>query len=228
MKLTWFGHSAFRLDYAGAVILIDPFLANPTFKGDIKAAYAGATFVMLTHGHGDHIGSTVEICKATGATLVANPEVCGYLGKQGVAKASPINHGGELSFGAFSVAYVPAWHSSAADDGTYLGNPGGLVFQAAGEKTVLAMGDTGIFDGMKLIGEIYQPKVGLVPIGDRFTMGAKLAAFACRRFFDFDTVVPCHYGTFPMIDATADKFIAEMAGARAKVLVPERGKAIEL
>jgi L-ascorbate metabolism protein UlaG (beta-lactamase superfamily) len=228
MKLTWFGHSAFRLDYAGAVILIDPFLTNPTFKGDIKAAYAGATFVMLTHGHGDHIGSTVEICKATGATLVANPEVCGYLGKQGVAKASPINHGGELSFGAFSVAYVPAWHSSAADDGTYLGNPGGLVFQSAGEKTVLAMGDTGIFDGMKLFGEIYQPKVGLVPIGDRFTMGAKLAAIACRRFFDFDTVVPCHYGTFPMLDATADKFIAEMSGVRAKVLVPERGKAVDL
>jgi len=228
MKLTWFGHSAFGLDYSGAVILIDPFLSNPTFKGDVKAAYAGATHVLLTHGHGDHIGSTVEICQATGALLVANPEVCGYLSKHGVAKASPINHGGELGFGAFSVAYVPAWHSSAADDGTYLGNPGGLVFTAPGEKTLLAMGDTGIFDGMKLIGEIYQPKIGLVPIGDRFTMGAKLAAMACKRFFDFDTVVPCHYGTFPIIDPTADKFIAEMAGARAKVLVPERGQAVTL
>jgi L-ascorbate metabolism protein UlaG (beta-lactamase superfamily) len=228
MKLTWFGHSAFRLEYAGAVILIDPFLANPTFKGDAKAAYAGATHVVLTHGHSDHIGSTVEICAATGATLVANFEVCGYLGKQGVSKASPMNHGGELALGAFSVAYVPAWHSSAADDGTYLGNPGGMVFTAKGEKTLLAMGDTGIFEGMKLIGEIYQPKIGLVPIGDRFTMGAKLAAIACRRFFEFETVVPCHYGTFPMIDATADKFIAEMAGARAEVLVPERGKAVTL
>lgn len=228
MKLTWFGHSAFRLDYAGAVILIDPFLPNPTFKGDVKAAYAGATFVMVTHGHSDHTGAAVEICQATGATLVSNPEVCGYLSKQGVGKASPLNHGGEVGFGAFSVAYVPAWHSSSADDGTYLGNPGGFVFSAAGEKTVLALGDTGIFDGMKLIGEIYQPRVGLVPIGDRFTMGAKLAAIACKRFFDFDAVVPCHYGTFPIIDATADKFIAEMSGARTKVLVPERGKAVDI
>jgi len=228
MKLTWYGHSAFRLDYAGAVILVDPFITNPTFKGDVQAAYRGATHVILTHGHSDHIGSTVEICKETGALLVANPEVCGYLGQRGVANASPINHGGELHFGGFSVGYVPAWHSSAADDGTYLGNPGGVVFMANGEKTVLAMGDTGIFDGMKLIGEIYQPKVGLVPIGDRFTMGARLAALACTRFFDFETVVPCHYATFGLLDPNADKFIAAMKGAKAKVVVPERGEALQL
>ena len=81
---------------------------------------------------------------------------------------------------------------------------------------------------MKLIGEIYQPKIGLVPIGDRFTMGAKLASLACRRFFDFETVVPCHYGTFGLLDANPDKFIAEMKGAKAKVVVAERGKAVEL
>jgi L-ascorbate metabolism protein UlaG (beta-lactamase superfamily) len=228
MKLTWYGHSAFRLDYAGAVILLDPFLTNPTFKGDVKAAYRGATHVILTHGHSDHIGSTADICKETGALLVANPEVCGYLGQQGVSNASPINHGGELHLGGFSVGYVPAWHSSAADDGTYLGNPGGVVFMAANEKTVLAMGDTGIFDGMKLIGEIYQPKIGLVPIGDRFTIGARLAALACTRFFDFETVVPCHYGTFGLLDPNPDKFIAAMKGAKAKVTVPDRGMAVEL
>ncbi|HVY21502.1 MAG TPA: metal-dependent hydrolase [Bauldia sp.] len=228
MKLTWYGHSAFRVEYAGAVILLDPFIANPTYKGDPKAAYQGATHVLLTHGHGDHTGSAVEICKATDAVLVANPEVCGYLGKHGVEKMSPINHGGELHLGGFTAGYVPAWHSSAADDGTYLGNPGGFVLMAPGEKTVLAMGDTGIFDGMKLIGEIYQPKVGLVPIGDRFTMGARLAALACNRFFDFETVVPCHYGTFGLLDQTPDKFIAEMKGATAKVVVPERGAAVEL
>jgi L-ascorbate metabolism protein UlaG (beta-lactamase superfamily) len=228
MKLTWFGHSAFRIDYAGAVILLDPFIANPTFKGDVEATYAGATHVLVTHGHGDHTGIAADICKATGATLVSNPEICGYLGKQGVAKAEPINHGGELHFGSFSVAYVPAWHSSSADDLTYLGNPGGFVLMAEGEKTVLAMGDTGIFDGMKLIGEIYAPQIGLVPIGDRFTMGGRIAALACTRFFDFETVVPCHYGTFGLIDATPDKFIAGMKGAKAKVLVPERGKAVML
>ena len=231
MKLTWFGHSAFRVDIAGAVIMFDPFLANPTFTGDQKAAYRGATHVVLTHGHDDHIGSTVEICKATGATLIANFEVCVYLAGQGVEKYSPGNHGGSIDFGAFSVAFVPAWHSSSTIvDGKpiYLGNPAGIVIHAAGEKTFFHMGDTDIFPGMGLINEIYQPKIGIVPIGDRFTMGAKLAALACTRFYSFETVVPCHYATFPMIDPTADKFVAEMAGAKTKVLVPERGVAVEL
>jgi L-ascorbate metabolism protein UlaG (beta-lactamase superfamily) len=228
MKLTWFGHSAFRIEYAGAVIMLDPFLENPTFKGDLKAAYGGATHVAVTHGHGDHIGSAVEICRDTGALLVSNPEICGYLGKRGVENHTAINHGGELRLGAFSVAYVPAWHSSSGDDGSYLGNPGGFVFMAKGEKTVLAMGDTGIFDGMKLIAEIYQPKVGIVPIGDRFTMGARLAAMACKRFFEFETAVPCHYGTFGLIDPDADKFVAEMKGAKTKVVVPERGVPVDL
>ena len=232
MKLTWFGHSAFRVDYAGAVVMIDPFITNPTFKGDARAAFRGATHVALTHGHNDHIGSTIDICKETGALLVANPEVCGFLQSKGVANATPINHGGELHFDGFSLAYVPAWHSSSDDapngTGRYLGNPGGVVLMAPGEKTLLHMGDTGIFLDMALIDEIYHPKVGIVPIGDRFTMGAKLAAMACKRFYNFETAIPCHYGTFGLLAPTADTFIAEMAGAGTKVLVPERGQAVEL
>jgi L-ascorbate metabolism protein UlaG (beta-lactamase superfamily) len=232
MKVTWFGHSAFRVDYAGAVVMVDPFVRNPTFTGDPKASWAGATHVVLSHGHADHIGSTVEICRETGALLVANPEVCAFLQAQGVADATPINHGGELALDGFSVAYVPAWHSSSDDaaggTGRYLGNPGGVVLMAEGEKTLIHMGDTGIFSDMALIDEIYQPKIGIVPIGDRFTMGAKLAAMACRRFFHFETVIPCHYGTFGLLDATADKFIDAMKGAGTKVLVPERGEAVSL
>jgi L-ascorbate metabolism protein UlaG (beta-lactamase superfamily) len=232
MKLTWFGHSAFRIEYANAVVMLDPFLANPTFKGDAKAAYRGATHIVLTHGHADHIGSTVEISKATGATVVANPEVCDFLGEQGVAKLEPINHGGELHFGDLSVAYVPAWHSSSDDgangDGRYLGNPGGVVLGGKTEKSLYAAGDTGIFGDMRLIHDIYTPKIGIIPVGDRFTMGGRLAAIACRRFFDFETVIPCHYATFGLLEATPDKFIEEMKGAAAKVLVPERGAAVEL
>ncbi len=231
MKLTWFGHSAFRVDIAGAAIMIDPFINNPTFDGEVKAAYHGATHVVLTHGHDDHIGQTVEICKATNATLVANFEVCHYLQSKGVENISAGNHGGQLNFGAFAVAFVPAWHSSATlVDGhpVYLGTPAGVVLSAPGEKTLLHMGDTDIFSDMALINEIYEPKIGIVPIGDRFTMGARLAAMACRRFYDFETVIPCHYGTFPIIDQRADKFIAEMGESEAKVLVPERGKAVDL
>lgn len=232
MKVTWFGHSAFRIDYAGAVVMIDPFIENPTFHGDHKAAYAGATHVLLTHGHNDHIGSTLDICRETGALLVANPEVCNFLESVGVDNYSPINHGGELHFDGFSVAYVPAWHSSSHDPsggtGRYLGNPGGMVLSSPTEKTLLHMGDTGIFSDMALIDELYEPKIGIVPIGDRFTMGARLAAIACRRYFHFQTVIPCHYGTFGLLDPDAEKFLAEMGDARGAVLVPERGQPAEL
>jgi L-ascorbate metabolism protein UlaG (beta-lactamase superfamily) len=231
MKITWFGHSAFRVDIAGAAIMIDPFVGNPTFKGDQKAAYSGATHVVLTHGHDDHTGSTVEICKATGATLIANFEICNFFAAKGVENFSPGNHGGSVDYGPFSVAFVPAWHSSSTIvDGTpvYLGNPAGVVIRAPNEKTLLHMGDTDIFSDMALINEIYQPKIGIVPIGDRFTMGAKLAAMACNRYFDFETVIPCHYATFPIIDQTADAFVAEMKGAKAKALVPERGEPVDL
>lgn len=242
MKLTWFGHSAFRIEYGGAVVMLDPFLANPTHKGDHKAAYKGATHVILSHGHNDHVGSTAEICDATGATLVANPEVCAFLECVGVENTEHINLGGEIRLrlksgrtsapSPITVAFVPAWHSSSNDakgsGGRYLGNPAGIVLMAKTEKTLYYAGDTGIFSDMKLIAELYNPKVGIVPIGDRFTMGARLAAFACNRFFDFKTVIPCHYGTFDLLDQKADKFLAEMKGSKTKVLVPERGRAVEL
>ncbi|MCP4383435.1 MAG: metal-dependent hydrolase [Hyphomicrobiales bacterium] len=226
MKLTWFGHSAFRLDLDGAVIMIDPFLDNPTFTGDAAGAWHGTTHVVLTHGHDDHTGSTVEICRATDATLVASFELCHFLEAQGVTNYSPMNSGGQVDFGAFSVAFVPAWHSSGTViDGRpiYLGNPNGVIIEAPGEKTLLHMGDTDIFSDMALINEIYAPKIGIVPIGDRFTMGPRLAAMACKRFYNFETVVPCHYETFPALHGRVDDFAAQMAGGDTQVLVPKRG-----
>ena len=231
MKLTWFGHSAFRIDIDGAAIMIDPFLANPTFTGDHPTAYRDAKHVVLTHGHDDHTGSTVEICQATGAMLIANFELCNYLADKGVAGVSPMNTGGTVDFGAFSVSFVPAWHSSGTVvDGRpiYLGNPCGVVIAAPGEKTLLHMGDTDIFTDMALTNEIYGPKIGIVPIGDRFTMGPKLAAMACQRFFSFETVIPCHYGTFPLLHGTAGDFVARMEDSTTEVVVLERGVAIEL
>jgi L-ascorbate metabolism protein UlaG (beta-lactamase superfamily) len=231
MKITWFGHSAFRVDIAGAAIMIDPFLENGTYDGDIKAAYRGATHVVLTQGHDDHLGSTLDICQETGALLVANWEICHYYAGKGVENYSPGNHGGTIDFGAFRLSFVDARHSSATIVDympIYLGNPAGVILRAANEKTLLHMGDTDIFSDMALINEIYQPKSGIVPIGDRFTMGAELAAMACNRFYDFETVIPAHYATFPLIDPTADKFVAAMKGSKTKVLVPERGRAVDL
>ncbi len=232
MKITWFGHSAFRVETGSSVILFDPFLTgNPSFSGNAEEASAGATHVALTHGHDDHVGDTVDICKKTGATLVANFEICMYLNGKGVENISPGNHGGKIEFGDFSLAFVQAWHSSSAIvDGVpvYLGNPAGLILTSKVEdgKALYHMGDTDIFSDMALINEIYNPAIGIVPVGDRFTMGGELAAMACKRFFKFETVIPCHYGTFPIIDASADKFVIAMSGHN--VVVPKVGEPFEV
>ncbi|WP_157019025.1 metal-dependent hydrolase [Mesorhizobium xinjiangense] len=235
MKLTWYGHSAFRIEAADATILIDPFLTgNPSWDKGWEDAAEGVTHVLLTHGHNDHVGDALAILKKTGAMLVANFEICMYMVGQGVdqSKINPGNHGGTVDCGGFTTTFVQALHSSSfgADDGTntYLGNPAGLILHFHGERTLYHMGDTDIFSDMALINELHQPQIGLVPVGDRFTMGGAVAALACRRFFDFETVIPCHFGSFPIIDQSADKFVDGMAGAGADVLTPSVGEAIEL
>ena len=232
MQITWFGHSCFRIDAGSSHILIDPFLSgNATFEKagiPFHKVIDGVTHVALTHGHEDHSGDTLRICKETDAPLIAVHELATYLAGQGVDKVEGGNTGGTLHHGDFDLTFVPAWHSSShMVDGRplYLGACCGLVIAPKGEKTVYHMGDTAIFSDMALIGEVYAPKIGFVPIGDRFTMGAKTAALACQRFFKFDTVVPCHYGTFPVLDQTADKFVAALG--KEKALVPEVGVAFE-
>lgn len=229
MKITWFCHSAFRVETANSVILIDPFLSgSPTFEGSLDEAMDGCTHVVLTHGHDDHVGDTVDICKKTGAKLVAIFEICTWLSGKGVENIDPTNTGGTVDQGDFTVSFVNALHSSGTSvDGqmVYLGNPCGVVIKAGG-KTLYHMGDTEIFSDMKLINDIHKPQTGIVPIGDRFTMGARTAAMACKSYFDFDTVIPCHYGTFPIIDQTPDAFLAEMKGENVKALA--LGESIEV
>ncbi len=233
MRLTWFGHSAFRIEFGEARILFDPFLTgNPSFKGEPRQAAEGCTHVLVTHGHNDHVGDALEICKTHGAMLVGSPEICDWLEEQGVAKVNPGNHGGTVDCGGFTVSFVNALHSSSWQRETgeivYLGNPLGLIVKAPGQPTLYHMGDTGIFGDMALIHEIHEPEIGLVPIGDRYTMDAKTAALACKRFFRFRTIVPCHYATYPGLAQSADEFVAEMGGDGREVLVPELGAAVEL
>lgn len=235
MKLTWYGHSTFGIETGAAKILIDPYLeGNPSWSGGWEKPAEGVTHVLLTHGHGDHIASAANVLKKSGAMLVANFEICMYLVGQGVSdkKINPGNTGGTVDCGSFTTTFVQALHSSSfgTDGGNnvYLGNPLGLVLHFPEDKTLYHMGDTDIFGDMALINELHEPKIGLVPVGDRFTMGGAVAALACRRFFNFDTVVPCHYGTFPMIDQTPDKFVAGMEGSGVDVRLPKIGDTITL
>ena len=232
MQITWYGHSAFRLDFAGKAVLIDPFFSgNPAFVSDKAAAIKGVTEIVLTHGHGDHVGDTLDIAKQNGATVTTNYDLCMWLAGKGLEKFNPMNTGGTTDLGGFTVTMVRADHSSGdIKDGMpiYLGNPCGVIIKAAGEPTVYHLGDTDIFSDIALIAEIHQPKVAMVPIGDRFTMSPATAALAVQRFLKVETAIPCHYGSFPIIEPNADGFVAAMKGHATKVIVPEKGKAFSV
>ncbi|MFO1130454.1 MAG: metal-dependent hydrolase [Hyphomicrobiales bacterium] len=223
MKITYHGHSAFRVETGKSVILIDPFFTgNPAAKVGWQEASQGLTHLLLTHGHGDHTGDSLEILKATGATLVSNFEICMWLNAKGIDNYSPGNHGGRISFDDFDVVFTNAWHSSSDTNGgnpVYLGNPTGFVIEPKTEtdKTLYVAGDTGLSYDMKLINELYKPVIGIIPIGDRFTMGGDQAAYACQHFFNFRTVIPCHYASFK-------GFVADDASTFLKAMGPDAGK----
>jgi L-ascorbate metabolism protein UlaG (beta-lactamase superfamily) len=232
MQITWYGHAAFRLDFDGKAVLIDPFFTgNPAFVSDKAAAIRGVSDIVLTHGHGDHVGDTLDIARSTGAKVTTNFDLCMWLASKGLEKFNPMNTGGTTDLGGFTVTLVRADHSSSdTSEGApiYLGNPCGVIVKAPGQPTIYHLGDTDIFSDMALICEIHRPKAAIVPIGDRFTMSPTTAALAVERFLKVDTAIPCHFGSFPIIEATADKFVATLAGKPTKVIVPEKGKAFTI
>ncbi|MCR9134847.1 MAG: metal-dependent hydrolase [Alphaproteobacteria bacterium] len=234
MKVQWLGHSGFRLETGKATILIDPFITgNPSASAlDVKDVARDVSHIVLTHGHADHIGDTVEIARQTDATVIANYDLGMWLGHTGgLENLDLANTGGTLSHEGFSVTFVNAFHSSAQmiEGGVShsLGSANGIVLHFADDPTLLHMGDTDIFSDMALINELHEPQIGIVPVGDRFTMGGAVAALACRRYFKFSTIIPCHYGTFPILDPSAEKFIAAMENDADKVKAPSVGEWLE-
>ena len=227
LKIQWLGHSAFRITTpADKHILIDPFLkGNPATPDEFKEQNE-VNFILLTHGHEDHVGDTVEIANRTGATVVGNIELVDLLvdkhGLNGDQTYDP-NKGGTVRFDEFSVTLVSANHSSSYQ-GDYAGDPGGLILNFKDDLTVYHMGDTNIFADLELYHKLYQPDVALVPIGDHYTMGPKEAAWAVEMVKP-KIAIPIHYGTFPPLAGDPNDFKQFVADrCDTEVLIADPGE----
>jgi len=199
MKITYYGHSCFILETSGKKILFDPFVSfNPlaSEKG-ITAENLEADYILISHGHQDHIGDAVSVAKRTGALVYCNWEIHEWLQKQGVTSTHPMNIGGSVQNGDFTLKMVTALHSSSLPDGTYGGNPGGFLVYAE-DKTIYYAGDTGLTMDMKLIGDSHKPDLAFLPIGDNFTMGYQ-DAITCAHFIRCNRIIGMHYDTFGYI-----------------------------
>jgi len=195
IKLTWYGHAAFALNVGGTHILVDPFLTNNALA-PISAAEVEADYILITHGHGDHVGDAVAIAKRTGAQCVSNFEICNWLQSQEVTRVHPQHIGGGFYHPFGYLKLTIAHHGSGLPDGSYGGSPCGLLLTVEGKKIYLA-GDTGLFYSMRLIGE-EGIDLAALPIGDNFTMGPDDALRAVK-LIEPRIVIPIHYDTFDVI-----------------------------
>jgi L-ascorbate metabolism protein UlaG (beta-lactamase superfamily) len=202
--LTWLGHAAFRFDSPGGKrVYVDPFLSGNPKCPEHEKEPERIDLIALTHGHGDHVGDTVELAQKHGPVVVAPVELAAWIGDQGVDgdKVRDPNKGGTVEVDGIKVTLTDAKHSSSTNDGTYAGEPCGLVFELENGTKLYFAGDTNVFGDMQLIARLYEPEVAVLPIGDHYTMGPKEAAVALE-LLSVKRCVPCHYGTFPALVGT--------------------------
>ena len=203
-RIIWLGHSAFHIESPGGKhILVDPWLDNPKAPPDAKVLPV-VDLILITHGHGDHMGNVVELAKRTNAPVYAIYEVALYLQSAGLANAVGMNISGSATVAGITFTMVEARHSSMVEEGGHTGpggTPAGFVIELENGLTLYHAGDTGVFSDMKLIAELYRPSVVMLPIGGLFTMGPREAAKACT-LLDPKVIIGMHYGTFPVLTGT--------------------------
>lgn len=223
VKLHFHGHSCWEVSHGDHRLLIDPFLTGNELADVGPEAFDRLDAILLTHGHGDHVGDTVRIAEKTGALVVSNFEIVNYVTDRG-CKGHPMHIGGGHEFPFGHVRLTIAHHGSTGPEGEPLGNPAGVVLTVGG-KRVYHAGDTGLFLDMQLIGEMSGPlDVALLPIGDNFTMGIDDAVKA-TELLGAKLNIPMHYDTFDLIRADPGEFVrkVESRGGRAKVVPPGEG-----
>lgn len=226
MLVSYHGHSVVKIETNGKTILIDPFI-NGNSLTDLKVENEKPDFIVVTHGHGDHVGDTLQLAKDNNALVIGSAELATYLGPKGV-QVHGMNIGGAYEFEFGKVKFVQAFHSSGLELGgdqiLYLGMPMGVLLTIEG-KTIYHAGDTGLFSDMKLIGERHPIDLAFLPIGDNYTMGPEDAAYAAK-LIGAKTVVPIHYNTFPVIEQDPHAFVKLLPEGQGKVLGV--GESIEL
>ncbi|MGH9606510.1 MAG: metal-dependent hydrolase [Terracidiphilus sp.] len=213
-RITWLGHATVLIETpAGANVLIDPFIAgNPKFPKEFELP-SKIDYILLTHGHGDHISDAVPVAKKHGSTVVAVYELADYVHRKGAEKFIGMNLGGTVQLGDVAATMVEAKHSAGAQDekGThYVGVATGFVLTIPGVPVLYHSGDTSVFGDMKLIRDLYHPQVAMLPIGGHFTMDPKQAALAVS-LLEPEVVLPIHWGTFPMLTSTPESLRALVA-----------------
>jgi L-ascorbate metabolism protein UlaG (beta-lactamase superfamily) len=227
MNIIWLGHGSFRIEIGDQVLLIDPWLeGNPMMEGrDSALAVAGATHILVTHGHFDHTSGVAALSRETNLPVSGIVELAGALEDAGAVAGHAFNLGGAIALGDVTVHLVPASHSSSMQvDGRerYMGPPCDFVIEGPesdGGRTLYFSGDTAPMADMQWIAEYYTPEIGLLSAGGYYTMDMKLAAFAARKYFDFKTVIPMHYRTFPALEQSAELLAAGLPGV--DVIAPE-------
>lgn len=207
MKLTWLGHSGFRIEIGDQVLLVDPWLTgNPMFPEARRAeAIAGTTHILITHGHGDHTADALSISKDTGAPLVGIYDLMTWWQEQEDANVIGFNKGGTVLLGNVAVTMVNAVHSSSAPGAKapiYTGTESGFMIRHA-MRTIYVTGDTDVMADMQVFNDLHHPEIGILCAGGCFTMDMRRAAYAAKTFFNFKTVIPCHYRTFPLLEQSA-------------------------
>jgi L-ascorbate metabolism protein UlaG (beta-lactamase superfamily) len=227
VSLTWLGHAAFRIDTPGGKrVYIDPWLDNPKCPENEKEPER-IDLIALTHGHDDHVGSTVELAKKFDCPVLALVELRAWLSSQGLSEdmTEAFNKGGTVERDGIKLTLTDAKHSSSCQDGTYAGEAAGLVIEAENGTKLYFAGDTCVFGDMQLIGRIYEPDVAILPIGGHYTMDPREAAVALELLAT-KRCIPCHYGTFPLLAGTPDELRKLAPGV--EIIASEPGETVEL